>query len=224
MTIRANFQTNYLYRYLIMAAVCLGGAAWFAYDGFIGYPADLPASEAYAKIREIEDADVRAAQWKEIVEENGWEKAVPEKTPGEIRADIQGQYIYGAVALLAGIPALLYFFNCRGTWIESTEKGLKSSWGQEFDFSTVTQLDKKRWAKKGIARATYSQDGQTKVFVFDDFKYDRDELGKILRQLEATVPREAITGGPTELETDAERELNEEESESEVDGGSEGNS
>lgn len=207
MTIRAEFQTNYLYRYLIMALVCLGGAAWFGYDGFIGYPAKLPAAEAYDELRKIEDPVKRETDWTKLVEQNGWDAATPSKTAEKIRADIQGQYVYMVLGLLAGIPAVLYFLSCRGSWVESTETGLTSSWGQTVDFAKVTELDKRKWAKKGIAKAHYEDNGQKKVFVFDDFKYQRDELGQILRSLESMVDRELITGGLTEEETDQEKEL-----------------
>ncbi len=215
MTIQAEFQTNYLYRYLIMALVCLGGAAWFGYDGFIGYPAKLPAAEAYEELTKIEDPVKRETDWTRLVEQNGWE--TPSKTSEKIRAEIQGQFVYMVVGLLAGIPAVLYFFSCRGSWIESTEAGLTTSWGQDVDFEKVTELDKRKWAKKGIAKAHYDDNGQKKVFVFDDFKYQRDELGEILRSLESMLDRELITGGLTEEETDREKkhesEMYDEESE-----------
>lgn len=204
MSERADFQGSYLRRYAIMAAICIGAGLWFAYDGFIGYPAKLPAAEAYDEIRD-KDAEERIEEWREMAQENGWSKSTPKKTAEEVRDDIVGQYFWMSLCLIGGIPAVLYFLNCRGTWVEATEEGLKTSWGQNVNFANVSKLDKKRWAKKGIAKATYTEGEMQKTFVFDDFKYEREPLGDMLRRLEGILDREQIVGGPTEEETDAEK-------------------
>lgn len=203
MTIRAEFQKEYLYRYAIPAAACLLFALWFAYDGFIGYPKTLPMAEAYDELREIDDAEKRINQWRDLAEERGWSKDIPRKTAEEIHSDITGQYFWGFLNLAIGIVAGTFWLRSKGTWVESTEDGLTTSWGQTFSFADVEELNKSRWEKKGIARATYTEAGMKKSFVFDDFKYQRENLGKILRELEAILPREKISGGPTELENDA---------------------
>ncbi len=205
MTERANFRNNYLMRYLIMATICIGGGLWFAYDGFIAWPADLPAAEAYDELREIEDAEERIGRWEALANENGWPKSTPKKTAEELRRDIVGQYFWMTLCFCAGVPALVYFFASRGTWVEETQTGLTTSWGQSMNFSDVSLLNKRRWAKKGIAKAYYSENGASKIFTFDDFKYEREPMGKMLVRLEETLERDQIVGGPTEAETNAER-------------------
>lgn len=205
MSERANFQKNYLMRYAIMAAICLGAGFWFAYDGFVGYPKLLPAAEAYDELSDIDSDAERITRWEALAKQNGWPISTPKKKAQDIKSDITGQYFWMTLCFFGGIPALLFYLRSRGTWVESTDDGLKTSWGQQLKFSDVTQLNKKRWAKKGIARAVYTTEGVTKTFVFDDFKYDREPLGRILRSLEDVLEREKITGGPTEAETDAEK-------------------
>jgi hypothetical protein len=73
------------------------------------------------------------------------------------------------------------------------------------DFENVTLLNKRRWAKKGIAKAYYNQDGVAKIFTFDDFKFEREPIGKMLRRLEESLERDKIVGGPTEAEFEAAR-------------------
>ena len=211
MTVRAEFQKNYLMRYLILATVCLFMAAWFAYDGLIGYPQKIPYAEAYDELLELESAQ-RVEKWKAIAKQNNWPNDVPTKTAEEIRSDIIGQYFWGGLNLLAGLPALLLYFRARGSWVEATADGLKTSWGQQVRFADVTKLDKRRWQRKGIARATYrsadsnaSSGGGERVFVFDDFKFQREPLGKLLRDLEAVLKPEQIVGGlPEEVSHKAE--------------------
>ena len=201
---RANFQKNYLMRYAALSAICLLMAAWFGYDGLVAYPAQIPAAEAYDELRDLDSAK-RAEEWKRIAAERGLDPQTPKKTAAEIRSDIIGQYVWGGVNLLVGLPALLLWFRSRGRWIEETDDGLTTSWGQSLRFADVTLLDKKKWERKGIAKATYKSDahGAQRVFVFDDFKFEREPLGKMLRDLESQLRPEQIVGGPPEVEVSA---------------------
>jgi hypothetical protein len=204
MPIRAEFQSSYLLRYALLGGAFLFMSLYFAYDGFIGYPGKLPMAEAYDEIRELEPAK-RVEEWEKIAKERGWPDDVPKKSVEEIRSDIIGQYVYGVITFLIALPAVLYLIRSRGSWVEGTDEGLTTSWGQSLRFADVIQLNKKRWADKGVAKATYKQGNSTKTFVFDDFKYERDKLGKILRTLESTLAREKIVAGLTEEEADAKR-------------------
>lgn len=196
---RAEFQRSYLMRYLVLAAVCLGLGVWFAYDGFIGYPQQLEYAEAYAEIQKLPSREIEQ-RWTELTAEKGWPSKLPSKSAEEIQSDIYGQYFWSALSFLVGIPALLLVIRSRGTWVEPTETGLTTSWGQSMNYVDVQSLNKRKWAKKGIARATYRDGNTTRTFTFDDFKYDREPIGEMLRSLEAVLKPEQITGGPPEGE------------------------
>ncbi|GIW98175.1 MAG: hypothetical protein KatS3mg111_1508 [Pirellulaceae bacterium] len=202
---RAEFQTGYLMRYALMAAVGISFSLWFLYDGVIGYPRQLPKARAYDALRDLATEE-RLERWEQVAKENGWSTKPPEKTAEEIESDIVGQYVFAAVFAVLGIPALYLLITSRGTWVEETDEGIRTSWGQEVPFAAVERLDKTKWAKKGIAKAYYMTPQGTKSFVFDDFKYDRQAIGQMLRRLESQLPRDRIVGGPTEEETDAQRQ------------------
>lgn len=204
MPIRAEFQNSYLLRYALLGGVFLFMSLWFAYDGLVAYPSKLPMAEAYDEFRELEPAK-RVEAWEKIAQERNWPREAPKKSAEEIRSDIIGQYVYAVITLVISVPALLYLVRCRGSWVEGTDDGLTTSWGQSLKFADVTLLNKKRWAEKGVAKATYKVGNATRTFVFDDFKFDREPLGKILRALESQLRRDQIVGGPTEEETDAQR-------------------
>ncbi len=201
MSERANFQSSYLKRYLLLAGVCLPLSLWFAYDGFIGYPKKLEYAHAYDPLRELDSKD-RNSQWQAITSEKGWPNRIPEKKAEEVADSIVGQYIWGSLSFLAGFVALLYYLRSRGTWVEPTPTGLTTSWGQTLDFKDVSRLDKKKWETKGIAKVTYRDNSLSRVFVFDDFKFEREPLGKILRSLEKSLDRDQIFGGPPESQKD----------------------
>jgi hypothetical protein len=199
MSERANFQSSYLKRYLLLAGVCIPLSMWFLYDGFIGYPKKIEYIEAYAPLRELA-TKARAAEWQTIAKEKGWPLRIPEDVVNKKadEFDSTGQFVYASMSFLAGFIALLYYLRSRGTWVDPTPTGLTTSWGQAFDFKDVVKLDKKKWETKGIAKATYRDKNLTRVFVFDDFKYDREPLGEMLRSLEKKLSRDQIVGGPPE--------------------------
>lgn len=198
MPTRAHFQKSYLMRYLMIGGACLAFSLWFAYDGFIGYPQKLVYAEAYDSLRDVEEPE-RSQRWRAMVKENNWPPTTPEKRAEEVRHGINQQYFWGVITLLIAIPAWVAYLRSRSSWVEATENGLTTSWGQRLDFRTVTQLDKRKWKDKGIAKARYVDDGKSKTFVFDDFKFEREPIGKMLRDLESVLTPEQIVGGPPEV-------------------------
>lgn len=203
-SLRANFQKSYLWRYLAMAGIGLFMAAWFAFDGLIGYPREQQRSSAYeALVEEVPDASERLTRWRELAKSKGWSVDTPKEKAAEYGNKITGQYVFGGLCLVLAIPALLNYFRSRGRWVESHDGGLQTSWGQSMRYADVVLLNKKRWANKGIAKAHYKQDGRDQVFVFDDFKYDREPLDAMLKDLEQVLKPEQIVGGPPESESDA---------------------
>ncbi len=188
---RANFQSSYLRRYMIVTAVFLGAALWFGYDGVIGYPKQLQKAKAYEQLDQ-KSSDFED-EWKAVTAENGWSTDFP-KDSHEIESDIVGQYFYSAIGWLIGLPFLFLVIKSRNAWVERTPDGVKASNGQTMAYSDVTQLDKSKWAKKGIAKAHYRVDGMSRVFVFDDFKFDREPIGQMLKELESTLTPDQISG------------------------------
>ncbi|MCA9183835.1 MAG: hypothetical protein KDA51_20375, partial [Planctomycetales bacterium] len=63
----------------------------------------------------------------------------------------------------------------------------------------------KKWQRKGIAKATYTPvgGGSPGLFIFDDFKFEREPLGRMLRELEKQLLPEQIVGGPAEAEQES---------------------
>lgn len=103
-----------------------------------------------------------------------------------------------------GIPCVLWYLKNKGTWIESTEDGLRSSNGQELKISQITQFDKVKWEKKGIGVFHYTNDqGAEEKFIVDDLKYDRKTTDKIVAWVETQIPSEMIVNGLTEVEYQA---------------------
>jgi hypothetical protein len=175
---------------------------WFAFDGFIGYPREKSRSAAYEQLeREVTEPKERLTRWRELAKSNGWSVDTPKEKANSFDNKIFGQYVFGGICLFVSLVPLYFYLTSKGRWVESTDEGLTTSWGQTVKFSDVVQLNKSRWTNKGIAKAYYKEGDQKKCFVFDDFKYERKPLGEILKQLEAVLKAEQIVGGTPEPNT-----------------------
>jgi hypothetical protein len=189
MAIRTVTDPRYYRRFIIIGIAALGFSLWCLYDGAIGYPKQR--ERAYAQFKEAVGED-RLDEWDQYVEQTG--------VKGE--GDIMMQYIMAAVTGTIGLWMLTGVWLARGRWIESSESGLTSSWGQGLNFDEVVTLDKRKWRSKGIAKITYNDNGRKRRFILDDYKFDRATTGEVLRELEAKIDPEQITGGPPETTLD----------------------
>lgn len=197
MKLRANFTGSYLRRYLWMAGLGLAWSAWCAYDGFVAYPFKLEVAKEYAQLQKKVNRKDVAKAWQEICREKGWPDDIP-RTVEEMELALQQQFFMGAIGLMIAFPAIFFYVRNRNSWVELTEKGVVTSWGAALNFSEVERLDKTKWAKSGIAKAEYFDGQRPRKFVFDDFKYEREPIGQMLRKLEAMLTPDQIVGGPPE--------------------------
>jgi len=208
MVIRAENEPRFSRRFLFMGIAAIGFSLWSLYDGAIGYPREQLRAVTWEK----EFADKPTESWIAYAEEQGWSTSLPKQSKSEddYNSSIMGQYAMFAVAGLLGLWLISIPFRARGRWIESSDTGITSSWGQSLNFSDVVNLEKRKWRSKGIATVTYLDGGQKRRFVIDDYKFDRHKTDAILYELEQRIDPELITGGPPEpppgehLDADAE--------------------
>ena len=197
--IRANVHQPFFRKFLYVFLGCAGFAAWCLYDGLIAYPNKLTIAEAYEQLPEENRRDA----WKELAAEKGWPTLTPSKTAEDIRHDIGSQFMMVVLCTLFAVPALLMFMSGQGTWIEGDETILRNSKGQELAIASITNIDKRKWDAKGIAKIYYEVDGKKKKFVMDDFKYDRASMGQLMRFAEAGLTEEQVKGDFLERDKDA---------------------
>lgn len=215
MNLRAHPERVFLLKYLAIGLICCGFALYAAYDGFIAYPAELPRATAWEELKTeieadpaLERADL-VAQWKIISKENGWSAKQVQKdgTVAAIQNKIYWQYAFIIIGLSIGVPCVVWYFNNRNAWIESTENGLRSNDGVEVSLDQIFKFDKKKWEKKGIGVIHFKdQYGDEGTFIVDDLKFDRKITDEIVRWIESKIPHEMIVNGEPEnfeFETDS---------------------
>jgi hypothetical protein len=197
MTIRAERDSRFYFRFLMIGLGALAFGLYCVYDGAIGYPGKQERALAYQKyVLDDKDED----QWNAYAAERGWSNAYPgePKEAEKHEVDVQMQFwMAGACGLIAFFP-LWSVWRSRGRWIELNKVGLTSSWGQSVAADQVVSLDKTKWRSKGIAVVKYNDGTRTRKFVIDDFKFKREATDKILAELEPRIGLDKITGGPPE--------------------------
>ena len=200
MSVRAEADTKFLRKYLFIALACVAFAIYCLVDGIVLAPNKMPQTVAYADLADqFPDMTERSNEWQRVVKENDWPYVIPEKTPEELESYIMWQYIMAAGCFLVAIPLVVWYQKTKGTHVEADETAIRGSWGVEVPLDSIESVDKKKWHNKGIAKITYSDAGNQKVFVLDDFKYLREPMGKIMEIIESKVaPQKILNDKPAD--------------------------
>jgi hypothetical protein len=204
MTIRAERDPRFYLRFLLIGLAAFGFALWALYDGAIGWPAKQEKAVAYKKL--VFDEKNEQA-WIDLATKNGWPTSFPGDPREHYDVDIKMQFWMAGGSALVGLFPLLAVWRSRGRWIELNGDVINTSWGQTVQLREVTQLEKRQWRNKGIAKLRYNDGGKTRTFVVDDFKFKREPTDQILAEIEKQIGFDKITGGAPEGFEAAEAEI-----------------
>ena len=173
--IAARGGTYYRVTRYVFCAVLLGMAGWFAYDGFVTYPRDNELHLLHARDP----------------------KNYPQDYPTHNAASIRLQKILACVLPVAGLGLLGWtLYNSRGAYRLRGDV-LSVPGHPDVPLSSVTQIDKSKWDRKGIAYLDYAlPDGRTGRLKLDDFVYDRPPTDRILETIEAKLGVSAPAASP----------------------------
>ena len=217
MQIRAENDPRYSRRFLYMGIFALAFGLYCLYDGAIGYPGhrvrgfeDFKAGDKtyfiddHRKAMTVDQFEADADADPEI--RKHWETFAHE---GDIKGhpDIVLQYVMAAGCGLLGAFLISIPLRARGRWIEASDTGITSSWGESFKFEEVEEVNKRQWRKKGIAKVTYVANNRRRTFVVDDYKFDRYATDAILYELEQRIEPGRIVNGPPEPEPEPDGEV-----------------
>jgi hypothetical protein len=220
MQIRAENDSRFWRKFIVMGVCALGFAGWSLLDGVVNYPAERAHGFEEFKVEMAnsprisafsgsanKDMTLSAFEMSARPEEyHEWETYCADRGIHS-SADVIAQYVMAACASIAGLVLLSFPLRARGRWIESTAEGINSSWGESFRFDEIEVVDKRTWRKKGICKVTYVANGRRSTFVIDDFKFDRWKTDAILYQLEQRIDPGRIENGSPEPEPEPESEV-----------------
>jgi hypothetical protein len=168
----ARGATYYRVTRYIFSLVLLAMGAWFAYDGFHNWP----------RQNELHLLHVRDPV------------TYPQDYTSRDSASIALQKFLGIALPLAGAGLIGWtLYSSRGAYRLSGDV-LRVPGHPDVPLAGITQIDKSKWDRKGIAKLDYElPTGQRGRLTLDDFVYDRPPTDRILDVIEAKL---GVSNGP----------------------------
>ena len=200
---RAEIEKFFWLKFLVIGLATLGYGAYAGYDAIVEGPYRLEKSKIWEPIL-LDDSlseEDKMNKWKEAATEHGWKKKRPKEKINVKSAKEFIVFNYGLMGLcwLIAIPCLFWCLKTKGSWIESTEDGLRNSAGQQFTLDKITKVDKSKWDKKGITVVHYNNDqGGTSTFRIDDLKFERATVDEIMAWVEDNIDTKLVVNGRLE--------------------------
>lgn len=185
---------------IFMFLMIFGSALWFLSDGYLMWPAEAKRHETYKVMADEMIADGRAKDmkdpaltrmWERHAEENDLPTKVPkERTPG----DLAGQRWTGWI-MFAGAAAFAAWVAWNHTRSVRAEGDLVTgASGEQVHLDSIVDMDRRKWADKGIAYAIYEVDGKRKRLTLDDHKFIGCEA--IILEAEKRMAARAAAANP----------------------------
>jgi len=162
----ARGATYYRVTRYIFSLVLLVMGAWFAYDGYVNWP----------RQNELHLLHVRDPV------------ANPKDSPSRDSASIGLQKFLGVALPIAGVGLIAWtLYSSRGAYRLAGDV-LSVPGHLDVPLAGITQIDKSKWDRKGIAKLDYElPTGQKGRLTLDDFVYDRPPTDRILEAIEAKL-------------------------------------
>ncbi len=176
---------------LLLGIFFIAFGAWFMRDAIVGYPRSNERWEAHNKLAQAN----RESDWPAEAQRHGWTVTPPEKRYE--RSDIVMQYVMGGLLGAIGGLVLLYWATQKGRILRTDDEAVYTAAGTRVPFPAITDIDKRKWETKGIARVRYTIDGRLGRFVIDDYKFDTDPTRRILDEIEEKTGRKAAAPAQT---------------------------
>jgi len=177
MKVHAHISKEWRRRMLFLFFMIFGMGAWFLSDGYIYWPKEGERYEAFSRIADdliesgkaadAESSTVRLA-WQRHANQVGYRTGIPsERTQG----DIQEQRVIGWVFISASLLFALWIgWNHRRSVRTEGDTVIGAS-GERVQLDQIVAVDRKHWAKKGIAYGIYMVNGKRRRLTLDDHKF-----------------------------------------------------
>ena len=201
MNVHARISKEWRRRMTLMALMLNGSGLWFCYDGFVAWPAEAARYQQLqtvtagtvpegTKLDAENPAVVRA--WSEYAATNDLNPKVPKnRTPG----DLTGQRVTGGIMLGFGLLFVAWVALQHRKSVRADGDIITGPNGETMHLDTVVDMDRRKWAKKGIAYAIYEKDGKRRRLCLDDHKFIGCE--EIILEAERRIAARTATPPPS---------------------------
>ena len=178
----AGPDPGYRWKHLIMAVLMIAGGLWFAYDGWIKWPAENRRAAEVQREKEIAEEERKADRIEALAAELS-------KLKKHTEMDLLIQKM-----LAFALPAFGLFW---AVWTLRETRGQLRMAGDTLEFpghppityENIRRIDKRKWDRKGIAFLHYEHGDPPKpgIIKVDDFAYERKPTDEILDRIEKNV-------------------------------------
>ncbi|MEM8874748.1 MAG: hypothetical protein AAGD32_10880 [Planctomycetota bacterium] len=161
-------------KWIVFGLLLIAGGGWFAYDGFIGYPAE---NERIDELNELAD---QAKLDLDTDAEDAYRLELRELGDRHSDTSIRAQILLGFLLPVGGLALIGWTLWAARSEVRLDENDTLHVAGHPpVPLSAITDIDDERWEKKGVSRMAYEVGGQSGVIKLDDFIFDRPPTDKI---------------------------------------------
>ena len=173
----AEPDAGYRWKHLLMSLALVAGGLWFAYDGWVRWPAQNVRA---AELERQKAAETDPTRTEALAHELG-------QISKHTDLDILIQKM-----LAFALPAAGIFW---GAWTLRDTRGVYRMTGDHLEvpghppitFNDIRRIDKRKWDRKGIAYLHYEHGQRHGILKLDDFAYDRDATDAMLERIETSL-------------------------------------
>jgi hypothetical protein len=182
----ARAATYYRMTRYTMFVLLLAAAAWFAYDGWKGWPAENGRHDRNAKALE----EARKAGDEKRMDELNKDPVTNTKPHSDSDILLQKRLAIGLPIVAIGF-LIWALYNSRGAY-RLAGVTLSVPGHPPVQLSEIEEIHREKWDRKGIAYLKYATaSGRQGRLRLDDFIYEREPTDKIFERVEKFVAGEA---------------------------------
>jgi hypothetical protein len=177
MNVHARISKEWRQRMIFMALMLNGSGLWFCYDGYIAWPAEeqrhqqlvtLTAGIVATDEKPTDKNPEVVRAWAAYAAANKLPEKLPKhRSPG----DLAGQRITGGIFMAIGLTFIGWVALQHRKSVRADGDIITGAEGQTVHFDSIVEMDRRKWAKKGIAYAIYEVDGKRRRLCLDDHKF-----------------------------------------------------
>jgi len=191
-----------------MGFMIWGSALWFAYDGYVAWPAE---EERYQKLVELTADLVEEGEkitdknpevkrtWEAFAAENDLKSKVPKHRS---QGDLSGQRGIAGFGTLIGLIFSVWVWLQHLKSVRAGGDMITGAGGEKVEFDRIVDTDRRKWETKGIAYAIYEKGGRKRRLCLDDHKFIGAE--EILLEAERRIKARAKTNNEAASDHSAE--------------------
>lgn len=200
MNVHARISKEWRRRMILLALMINGSGLWFLYDGYVAWPAEAERHKQLAVLVSKLIETGQALDAKDPAVARAWatyaaEHSLPAKLPKERTAgDLGGQRGIGGVMMAAGLLFVGWVVLQHRKSVRVNGDVITGASGETVHLDSIVDMDRRKWANKGIAYAIYEQDGRQRRLCLDDHKFIGCEA-IILEAERRMAARKAATSG-----------------------------